>query len=208
MLKIWGRANSANVQKVLWCCDELRIPFDRIDAGLEFGRNTEPEFLAKNPNGLVPMIEDGDFVLWESNAILRYLAMQYKGGRGIYPVEPDVRASIDRWLDWTLATLQPAERPVFIAYVRTAPEARNLAALNEQTAKLAALWGIVDRWLEGRRFIEYDSFTLADIVLGIFARRWYGIDGLPRPSYPHLERWYERLTERASFTRLLSKPLS
>jgi glutathione S-transferase len=208
MLKIWGRANSANVQKVLWCCDELRIPFDRIDAGLEFGRNTDPEYLAKNPNGLVPMIEDGDFVLWESNAILRYLAMQYKGGRGIYPVEPDVRASIDRWLDWALSTLQPADRPVFIGYVRTAPEARDQAALDAQAAKLAALWAIVDRWLEGRRFIEYDSFTLADIVLGIFARRWYGIDGLVRPSYPHLERWYERLTERASFNRHLSKPLS
>lgn len=208
MLKIWGRANSANVQKVLWCCDELRIPYDRIDAGLEFGRNRDPDFLAKNPNGLVPMIEDGDFVLWESNSILRYLAMQYKGGRGLYPAEAADRASIDRWLDWALSTLQPAERPVFIAMVRTAPEARDMAVVQPQIAKLTSLWAIVDAQLDGRRFVEHDSFSLADIVLGIFARRWFGLEGIERPAMFNLERWYQRLSERASFSRHIAKPLT
>jgi len=207
MLKIWGRTNSVNVQKILWCCDELRIPYERIDAGMEFGKNRDPEFLAKNPNGLVPMIEDGDFVLWESNSILRYLAMGGNGTRAIYPAEPPVRASVDRWLDWTLSALAPAERPVFLGMIRTAPEARDMAAIDAAVVKVAELWAILDAHLAGRRFVENDTFTLADIVLGAFARRWFGIDGISRPPMPNLERWYERLSERASFTRQIGQPL-
>lgn len=207
MLKIWGRSNSVNVQKVLWCCDELRIPYERIDAGMEFGVNHDPEYLAKNPNGLVPTIEDGDFVLWESNAILRYLAMEYKGGRGIYPVEPAARAGIDRWLDWSLTVVQPAERGIFIGMVRTAPEARDMPAIEAQVAKMTTIWAILDAHLENRRFVEHDMFSLADIVLGAFARRWFGIDGITRPPMLNLERWYERLSERASFSRHIARPL-
>src|SRR5947209_5100230 len=125
MLTIWGRANSVNVQKVLWCCEELNLAYERIDAGLQYGRNHEPAYLAMNPMGRVPTLVDGDFVLWESNSIIRYLVMQY-GGDGthetLYPPDPRSRASVDRWLDWTLSTLQPAERPVLWGYVRT-PEA-------------------------------------------------------------------------------------
>jgi len=206
MLKIWGRTNSVNVQKLLWCCDELRIPYERVDAGMEFGKNHDPEYLAKNPNGLIPLIEDGDFVLWESNSILRYLAMKH-GGRGLYPVEARERALIDRWLDWSLSTLQPAERPVFVGMVRTAPEERDMTAIEAAVAKVAAVWAVLDAHLAGRRFVENDMFTLADIVLGAYARRWFGIDGIERPAMPHLERWYERLAERASFSRQIAKPL-
>jgi len=207
MLKIWGRTNSVNVQKVLWCCDELRIPYERFDAGMEFGKNHDPEYLAKNPNGTVPMIEDGDFVLWESNSILRYLATGKSGGRGLYPIEPPVRASIDRWLDWTLSTLQPAERPVFHGMIRTPPEQRDMAAIDAAVVKVAGLWAILDAQLAGRRFVENDMFSLADIVLGAYARRWFGIDGIERPAMPNLERWYERLAERASFSRQIARPL-
>src|SRR5665647_1659162 len=102
-LRIWGRANSVNVQKVLWCCRELDVAFDRIDAGMQFGRNGEPDYLAMNPNGRVPTLVDGDFVLWESNSIMRYLALVHGGGTTLYPSAPKVRAGLERWLDWTLS---------------------------------------------------------------------------------------------------------
>ncbi len=113
MITIWGRANSVNVQKVLWCCDELVLPYERIDAGLQFGRNNEPDYLAMNPTGKIPTLVDDDFVLWESNSILRYLVLQYGESSLLYPSEPRLRSSIDRWLDWSLTTLQPTEKPVF-----------------------------------------------------------------------------------------------
>src|ERR1700688_4011685 len=104
-LKIWGRANSVNVQKVLWCLRELDLAYQRIGAGMAFGRNTEPEYLAMNPNGRVPTMVDGDFVLWESNSIMRYLVLAYTAGSPIYPQALHRRAGVDRWLDWTLSTL-------------------------------------------------------------------------------------------------------
>src|SRR6201985_2897557 len=128
-LTIWGRANSVNVQKALWCLAELDIAYERIDAGMQFGRNTEPEYLAMNPTGRVPTLVDGDFVLWESNSILRYLVMEYAPASPLYPSEPKQRASIDRWLDWSLSTLQPAERPVFWSIVRTPAAERDEAKL-------------------------------------------------------------------------------
>ena len=117
-LTIWGRPNSVNVQKVLWCLRELDLPFARIDAGMQFGRTGEPDYLAMNPNGRVPTLVDGDYVLWESNSIMRYLCMAYGEASPIYPQDAKRRAGVDRWLDWTLSTLQPVERPVFWALVR------------------------------------------------------------------------------------------
>jgi hypothetical protein len=109
-LKIWGRANSVNVQKVLWCLAELDLAYQRIDAGMAFGRNNEPGYLAMNPNGRVPTLVDGDLVLWESNAIMRYLALAYAPASPIYPAAPKQRAGVDSWLDWTLSTIQPVDR--------------------------------------------------------------------------------------------------
>ena len=130
MIKIWGRANSVNVQKVLWCCDELSLPFERIDAGMQFGRTRDSDYLAMNPNGQIPTLVDGTFVLWESNSILRYLVTEYGAASQLYPDEPKIRASVDRWLDWSLSTLQPADRPVFLCLVRTPAAERDLAALD------------------------------------------------------------------------------
>ena len=209
MLTIWGRANSVNVQKALWCCDELGLPFERIDAGLQFGRNNEAAYLAMNPMGRVPTLVDGDFVLWESNSIIRYLAMQYGPGASLYPADPKQRASVDRWLDWSLSTLQPAERPVFWGYVRTPPAERDTAALKAAEGPLANLWRVIDGQLQGRDFIETDDFTLADLVLGIYARRWYGIEHeIERPALPNVERWYRRTGERAGFGRYVAQPLT
>jgi len=209
MLTIWGRANSVNVQKVLWGCEELGLPFQRIDAGMQFGGNNEPDYLAMNPNGRVPTIIDGDFVLWESNSILRYLAMEYGKAGALYPAEPKVRASVDRWLDWALSTLQPAERPVFWGFVRTPAAERDVARLTAEAGVVAGLWRMLDQHLEGRDYLEGGVFTLADLVLGAYARRWFGLDGqIDRPALPNLERWHARVGARPGFRQYVAAPLS
>ncbi|MGN6668971.1 MAG: glutathione S-transferase family protein [Trinickia sp.] len=208
MLKIWGRANSVNVQKVLWCCDELGLSFERVDAGLQYGRVNDPDYRELNPNGQIPTIEDGTFALWESNSVLRYLAMQYGASSSLYPAEPKLRASIDRWLDWSLSTLAPAERPVFLALVRTPPDERDMQALAANVKTLVSRWKIVDGHLQGRFHPEGDRFTIADNVLGVFAKRRFGLEGIDRPPMPSLERWYQRLTQRAAFRKYIDLPLS
>lgn len=208
MLKIWGRTNSVNVQKVLWCCDELGLSFERIDAGMQFGRLDDPDYLALNPNGQIPTLVDGTFSLWESNSILRYLAMQYGASSSLYPSEPKLRASIDRWLDWSLSMLQPAAGPVFHALVRTPADKRDPTALAANLEKLTKRWKLLDEHLQGRFHIEGDKFTIADIVLGAFAKRWFGLEGIERPSMPSLERWYQRLAQRAPFRKHIDHPLT
>ena len=156
-LTIWGRANSVNVQKVLWCLRELDLGHDRIDAGMQFGKNTEAPYLAMNPNGRVPTLVDGDFVLWESNSVMRYLCMAYGPTSPIYPNEPKRRAGVDRWLDWTLSTLQPVDRPVFWALVRTPPEKRDMVQIQKDADAEAVVWRVVEAQLATRRFIEGDD---------------------------------------------------
>ena len=207
-LTIWGRANSVNVQKVLWCAEELGLSYRRIDAGMAFGRNTEPEYLAMNPNGRVPTLVDGDFVLWESNSIMRYFALGYGGGSPIYPAAARARTAVDRWLDWTLSTLQPVDRPVFWALVRTPPEQRDMAAIQKDVDAEAVVWRIPDARLATRKFIEGDQFTLADIALGAFARRWFGVEGVSKPRLPHLERWFAEFSDRPGFRKFIAPPMT
>jgi glutathione S-transferase len=207
-LRIWGRANSVNVQKVLWCLRELDLAYERIDAGMAFGRNNEPDYLAMNPNGRVPTLVDGDFVLWESNSIMRYLVLAYAPGSPIYPDAPKRRASVDRWLDWTLSTLQPVDRPVFWALVRTPVEARDMAAIQKDADAEAVQWRIVDAQLATRRYIEGDDFTVADIALGAYARRWFGVEGIRKTQLPHLERWFAQLAGRPGFAQFVAPPMS
>lgn len=207
-LQIWGRANSGNVQKVLWCCHELDLRFERIDAGMQFGRNTEADYLAMNPNGRVPSLTHGDFKLWESNAIVRYLALVFGEGTTLYPTEPKTRAGMERWLDWTLSTLQPAERPLFWGLVRTAPVDRDMTALQQAADANGKLWAIVDTQLQGRDYLEGDDFSLADLVLGCYARRWFGADGVRRPRLSNLERWYAAISRRPGFQTWVAPPLS
>jgi glutathione S-transferase len=208
MITIWGRANSVNVQKVLWLCDEISLSYNRIDAGLQFGHNTEPDYLAMNPMGKVPTLVDGDFVLWESNSILRYIVMQYGESGTLYPAKARARASIDRWLDWSLSTLQPAERPVFWGIIRTPEAERDRAKIATDVAKVAEVWKVLDAQLKGRSFIEGESFTLADIVLGAFAKRWFGVPGIERAPMPNLERWYALLATRSGFIKHVDVELS
>ena len=207
-LTIWGRSNSVNVMKALWCLAELDIPYERIDAGMEHGKNNEPDYLAMNPNARVPTLVDGDFVLWESNSIMRYLVLAYREGSPIYPAAPKRRAGVDRWLDWTLSTVQPVDRPVFWALVRTPSEKRDMAAIQKDVDAEALVWRIADHRLSTRRFIEGDDFTIADIAIGAYARRWLGVEGITRPKQPHLERWLKQLADRPGFVQFIAPPMS
>jgi glutathione S-transferase len=204
-LTIWGRVN---FQKVLWCLCELGLAYERIDAGMAFGRNGEPEYLAMNPNGRIPTLVHGDFVLWESNSIMRYLVLAQAPGSPLYPQAPKLRASVDRWLDWTLSTLQPAERPVFWALVRTPIEARDMVVIQRDADAAAVEWRIVDAELATRRFVTGDDFTLADIALGAFARRWFGVEGIHKPKLANLERWFAQFAGRPGFKQFVAPPLS
>jgi len=207
-ITIWGRPNSVNVQKVLWCLHELDLAYERIDAGMAFGKNREPEYLTMNPNGRVPTLVDGDFVLWESNSIMRYLNLAYGKGSPIYPQAPKARAGVDRWLDWTLSTLQPVDRPVFWALVRTPVEKRDMVAIQKDADAEAVVWRIAEARLESRRFIEGDQLTIADIAIGAFARRWFGVEGVTKPRLPHLARWFAEISPRPGFVKFLATPMS
>ncbi|GLR97828.1 glutathione S-transferase N-terminal domain-containing protein [Bradyrhizobium liaoningense] len=178
-LTIWGRANSVNVQKVLWCLTELGLACERVDAGMQYGKTREADYLAMNPNARIPTLVEGDFVLWESNAIMRYLCLAHGSGTPIYPEAPKQRASVDRWLDWTLSTVQPVDRPVFWGIVRTAPAERDMIQVQRDADAAAEVWAIADRLLSSRRFIEGDAFTLADIELW----RNLGDDGVRKAAY-------------------------
>lgn len=207
-LTIWGRPNSVNVQKVLWCLDELDLDFERIDAGMQFGRNTEPDYLAMNPNGRIPTLVDGDFVLWESNAIMRFLCLAHGGDAPLYPRMPRHRAAVERWLDWTLSTVQPVERPLFWGLVRTPPAQRDMVALQKSADEAAAMWRILDGHLATRTYVEAEKFTLADIALGAFARRWFGVEGVVKPELPNMARWYHQIERRPGFIQHIAPPLS
>ena len=207
-VQIWGRANSVNVQKVLWCCRELGVGFERIDAGMQFGRNTDSDYLAMNPNGRVPTLVDGDFTLWESNSIMRYLALVHGAGATLYPADPKTRGGLERWLDWTLSTLQPVERPLFWGLVRTPVAERDLVAMQTAADTAAVQWRIIDAHLEGRSMLEGETFTLADIAVGAYARRWLGVEGVQRPALPNLARWFAALSGRPAFQEFVAPPMS
>ena len=207
-LTIWGRANSVNVQKVLWCLSELDLAYERIDAGMQFGRNHDADYLAMNPNGRVPTLVDGNFVLWESNSIMRYLNLAHGKASPIYPQSPQARAAVDRWLDWTLSTLQPVDRPVFWALVRTPKEKRDMVAIQKDVDAEAVVWRIPDALLATRRYIEGDQFTIADIALGAYARRWFGVEGISKPPLAHFERWFAQFSGRAGFAQFVAPPMS
>ena len=205
---IWGRANSVNVQKVLWCAHEIDLECNRIDAGMAFGHNDQPHYLSMNPNGRIPTLVEGDFVLWESNAIMRYLMLAHGRSSTLYPSAPKLRAGIERWLDWTLSTLQPAERPVFWALVRTPPAERDMVAVQRDTDSVAKLWRMIDAQLDGRNVLEGDDFSLADLAVGTYARRWFGVEGVEKPALSNLARWYDRLAARPGFIAVVSPPMS
>jgi glutathione S-transferase len=150
---------------------------------------------------------DGDFVLWESNSIMRYLVLAYGQGSPLYPATPKLRAGVDRWLDWSLSTLQPVDRPVFWALVRTPIAQRDMAAIQKDADAEAVQWRIVEGYLATQDFLV-GEFTLADIAIGAYARRWFGVEGISRPVLPHLQRWFEKISGRAGFVQFVAPPMS
>jgi glutathione S-transferase len=197
MLKVLGRRNSVNVQKVLWCVDELGIEYTQQDAGAGFGVTQEPWFLEMNPNGLVPTIDDEGTVLWESNAILRYLASKYSS-KGLWPISLADRSRVDMWMDWQLGMLMPGLNPVFLGLIRTPPEKRDLAAIAAGEARLRKAFTALDMSLGKSSYVVGESLTVADIALGCATNRWLLLD-IQRPSLPNLISWFDRIRARPAF---------
>lgn len=206
MLKIWGRKNSINVQKVLWCCGELGLEYDRVDAGGAFGGTDDPEYLRLNPNGLVPAISDEEFTLWESNVVVRYLAAKHSFGT-LYPDDLQRRGEAEKWMDWQLGTLWARMRPVFIGLIRTSPEELDDAAVESFRQQTIEAWDLIEAHLEGRSYALGDNLTMADIPLGVSIHRWNQLP-IERPSTPNLDAYYERLMQRPSFEKTVTIPLS
>ena len=198
MLKVWGRRNSQNVQKVLWLVGELRQPHEHIPAGGSFGRLSDPEFGALNPNQLVPVIEDDGLVVWESHAIVRYLAAKY-GGPAYWPGDPGVRSESDRWMDWAQALWQPAFLTgVFWGFYRTPEAQRDWKAIDSSVALCSELMQIVDGVLATRPYLAGDRFTIGDIPLGSTLYRYFALE-IDRPPLPHVEAWHGRLQSRPAY---------
>jgi glutathione S-transferase len=206
MLKIWGRNNSVNVQKVLWCCEEMGVKYERIDAGGQFGVVNTPQYRAINPNGLVPTVEDGPFVLWESNSIVRYLTAKHSAGK-LWPEDLKTRAVADKWMDFMLTTFWPAFRPLFWNLVRTPIDQRNPQAMEESRLQSTEVLGYLDAHLKNRTYIAGDDLTMGDIPMGCGVWRWYGLQ-FERPELPNLQRWFDNLRQRPAYQNAVMLPLT
>lgn len=205
MRTILGRLTSVNVMKVVWACEELGVAYAREDVGGAFGGNRTPEFLAMNPNGLVPVLrEDDGFTLWESNTILRYLGATHPSA--LWPEAPRARARLERWMDWQLSRLSDPMRVIFWTLVRTPPGQRDMAAVARAAAEAAGLWAILEAHFADHAYLGGEDFTLADIPAGCFVHRWFNLD-VARPHQPAVRAWYERLLERPAYAQYVARPL-
>ncbi len=206
MLKLWGRISSINVRKVVLTAQLLDLRFDRIDAGAAFGITNTPEYLAGNPNALVPMLEDDGFVLWESNVIVRYLCAKYPAG-GLYPQDLQMRFDAERWMDWQQTTLNVAGRGAFIQLVRTPQDQRRSEAITASEAATKPLLAMLDAHLAKRPFMAGDRLTMADIPIACEMHRWWGLP-LHHAEHAHLRRWYEGIRTRPAALGALDVPLT
>ncbi len=207
MRQVLGRANSSNVMKVAWLLEELGLPYERKDVGGPFGGTDTPEYAAMNPNRMVPTLVEGDFVLWESNAILRYLASAHVADSPIWPADVRARASIDRWMDWQQTVAGPPHGILLRGLVRTPPGQRDMAEIDAAAVKADGAWTLLDAVLNRVPYVAGPAFTLADIALGVHVHRWFAYD-LARPELPHVRAWYERLLARPAYVRHAALPLS
>ncbi|MBW5810511.1 glutathione S-transferase family protein [Yersinia kristensenii] len=206
MLTVWGRNNSTNVKKVLWCLEELGLSYKRIDAGGQYGQLNDPLYRSLNPNGLIPCLQDDDFILWESNTIVRYLAAQY-GASTLYLPDAKQRAAAEKWMDWATSSIAAPFKTVFIGLVRTAPELQDQAQIAHGIMQWNTLMAIADETLSKQTYLSGDKFGIGDIPLGCLAYAWFNLS-LERPELPHLQRWYQHLTERAAFQKVIDIGLS
>lgn len=201
MITLWGRHSSANVQKVVWALEELELGYEHIPLGGRYGGNRDPDYLALNPNGLVPTLRDGDLVVWESHAIVRYLAANYGAGT-LFPSDPRERALVDQWTDWTATTFQPAWVDVFWLLVRTPPARQDRAAIDRAVEATGRCFAIMETRLSVAPFLGGEVLTYADIVAGAAMYRWATMDVPPPPA--HVAAWHARLNARAAFRKAVN----
>lgn len=214
-LKLWGRISSINVRKVVLCAQVLGVPFERIDAGLSHGVVDTPDYRAKNPNGLVPLLEDGDFTLWESNTIVRYLCARQAEAAASpdgtapnwYPADLQHRADAERWMDWQQTTLNPAGSPAFKQWFRTPAAQRDPVVIAASVAAAEPLFAQLNDHLAHQPFMAGAALTMADIPIACEVHRWWGLPQ-PRPAWPHLERWYAHWLSQPASRGVLDLPLS
>ena len=217
MMRLWGRKSSINVQKVLWCLAELGLKegadFERIDAGLHFGLNDTPDFLKMNPNGLVPTLEDGDLVLWESNTIMRYLVAQYdKNGR--FPKGVTAQYNSEKWMDWQLATFWPPLRATFLGLTRTPEAERNYNAILKDYQDTNKTLGLLDQILGIQAYCSGNQFNIGDIVVALGVHRWVLLNDSfpektgPRSELKNISLWLNQLREETCFAEFADKGLN
>jgi len=206
MIVVWGRKNSLNVQKVMWALGELGLAHERKDAGGAFGGLDTPEYLALNPNGRIPTLVDGDTVVWEPNAVVRYLAAQYGAG-SLWPEDPGARARADAWMDWVATTVIPDLNPAFWHLVRLPVDEKDMSVVAAAGGALAKTFAILDAHLADRAFVAGDALTMGDIPVGAAVYRYLSLD-LDRPALPHIETYFARLKGRPAFAEHVMIPLS
>ncbi len=206
MIRVWGRDNSNNVKKVLWCLEEAGVPYERIDAGGAFGKLDTPEFGRLNPNRKIPVLEDGGTVLWESNSIVRYLAARYASG-SLHDGDPAKRAQADQWMDWASINFVPPFTTIFWNLIRTAPEKRDMVAVAAAIETASQLLTIADATLADRPFLSGEALGIGDIPLGTLIHAWFNLP-IERPDLVHLRSWYDRLLERPAYAKSVAIPLS
>ncbi|WP_298397234.1 glutathione S-transferase family protein [Sphingobium sp.] len=202
MLTIWGRLNSHNVKKVAWFADEIGLPYVRHDVGGKFGM--DDVYLAKNPNALIPTIEDGDVILWESNAILRYLAARH--APALWPADPVERAQGDKWMDWQFA-FADFQRDAFLQLVRKTPDQRDGQVIAKSAEATGKAMLILNDALAARPWLSGVDFGVADVPMGVYAHTFFTLD-MPRPDVPHVRAWYDRLRERPAYAQSVMIPLT
>jgi len=209
MLKLWGRVNSSNVKKVRWTCAELDIPYERIDAGLQYGVNNTDEFKAMNPLAMIPVIDDDGFVLWESNAIVRYLCGKHPKAP-YWPEDLRVRAAADRWMDFQCTTMSPALGPPFMQLIRSPQHEWDMTMISKNIARAGELWKVVDRQLGKTKWLAGDDFTMGDVPMAILAYTWMELPlakaGLEahRPKLDNVWRWYEQLNAMKNYRDIVA----
>jgi glutathione S-transferase len=206
MLHIWGRLSSLNVRKVVWAAQEVGVAFTRSDAGMAFGVVDTAAYRALNPNRLVPTLQDGEQVLWESNVIVRYLCASYAPDT-LYPQALALRFDAERWMDWQQTTFNPPSGPAFLQWIRTPADKRDMVAIGKSVAATEPLLAQLDALLATQTYMAGTHFTMADIPLACDVHRWFGLPQ-PRPALPHLERWFDAILQRPATRGVLDIPLS
>jgi len=203
-MRLWGRATSSNVMKVMWLLDELGLGYERVDVGGPFGGTSTPEYRTMNPLGVVPSLEEDGFTLFESNVILRYICACHPNDR--YPADPRHRATVEAWMEFQQTALSRPQSVVFQGLIRTAPDQRDHAAIAAAVKETGGIWSIIDRRLSAHPHVAGEGFSLADIAFGVHVHRWFNM-AIDRPDTPHLHAWYERLLERPVYRRTCAGPV-